>query len=75
MRIKERTAKLAREVLGRRGVVTMRRWPSDCKKRDVQIPGRAESLSMPTELADKFERHLRSKTPAGRLILALEAEQ
>jgi hypothetical protein len=73
MQIKERTAALAREVL-RRGVGTQKRyWPSDCKKRDVQIP-KGGSIEMPTELADRFERHLRSKTPAGRLILALEAQ-
>jgi hypothetical protein len=71
MQIKERTAKLAREVLGRG--VTIRTYSSECEHRDVQLP-KGGSISMPTELADKFERHLRSKTKAGRLILALEAQ-
>jgi hypothetical protein len=54
---------------GQRAVV--KRYGADCAKRFVGALG----IELPTEMANRFERHLRSKTRAGRLILALEAEQ
>jgi hypothetical protein len=48
----------------------VKRYGADCEKRFVRELG----LDLPTEMANKFERHLRSKTKAGRLLLALETQ-
>jgi hypothetical protein len=55
---------------GRRGVVT-RRFGANCETKFVEALG----LDLPAELANKFERHLRTKTKAGRLLLALETQE
>ena len=54
-----------------RRAAVVRRFPNNCEKRFVKALG----TEMPTELANKFERHLRTKTKAGRLILALETQE
>jgi hypothetical protein len=46
------------------------RWPGDVEHRRVESLG----VEMPVDLAAKFERHLMSKTTAGRRTLTAEAE-
>lgn len=48
----------------------VRKFPSNCETRFVPALG----LDVPTELANRFERHLKTKTRAGRLLLALETQ-
>ena len=50
---------------------TVRKFSSKCEVRFVK----ELSVDLPTELAQKFERHLRTKTKAGRLLLALETQE
>lgn len=54
-----------------RGRRVVARYSADCETRLVKDLG----LDMPTELANKFERHLKTKTRAGRLLLALETQE
>jgi hypothetical protein len=59
-----------RGISRRRRVGVTRRYPSNCETRFVKEVG----LDMPTELANRFERHVRSRTKQGRLLVALELQ-